>query len=68
VQARKGGVKEGHNSLGAESLRGRRKVQIMSRVLYSMHQLQKDLKFRTWGGAKLASCPGRYVTSMRPAM
>jgi len=60
VQARKGGVKEGHNSLGAESLRGRRKVQIMSRVLYSMQYIssRKTSSFEHGGAPNLLLAPG----------
>jgi len=56
----------GHNSPGAESLWGRRKVPTMLQALSSTaHLLPKDLKFEH-GGAKLISCPGRHLTSLRP--
>jgi len=50
---------------GAESMRGRRKISTMSHVLPSVHLLPKDLRF-DHGGAKLASCPGLHLTSLRP--
>jgi len=31
----------------------------------TVHLLPKDLILELWG-AKLASCPGRYLTSLRP--
>ena len=61
--------KRGHNSPGAERLRGggRQKVATMSQVLSSTaHLLPKHLKFEHWGGAKLVFCPGRHLTLLRP--
>ena len=56
----------GRNFPGAESLLGSRKVLTMSQVLSSTADLfSKDPRFEH-GGAKLASCPGRYLTSQRP--
>jgi len=56
----------GYNSPGAESLWWRRKVPTMLQALSSTaHLLPKDLKFEH-GGAKLSSCPGRHLTSLRP--
>jgi len=46
---------------------GRRKVATMSQVLSSIQYIcfQKDHRIEH-GGAKLASCPGRHLTSLRP--
>ena len=45
-----------------------RKVLTMSQVLFNtVHLLPKDLRFEN-GGAKLVSCPGRHLTSLRPCM
>jgi len=59
--------KGGHNYSGAKELWGRRmttggaeKSQQCQILL-----LQKDLRFEH-GGAKLASCPGRHLTSLHP--
>ena len=65
-QRRNEGEQGGRNSPGAESLRGRRKVLTMSKVLsLAAHLLPKDLRFEH-GGAKLVSCPGRHLTSLHP--
>ena len=44
---------------------GRRKVPTMLQLLSSIHLLPNDLRFEH-GDAKLASCPGRHLTSKRP--
>ena len=62
----------GHNYPGAESLWGRRITaegaenpnSITSAFFNTLHLLPKDLRFEH-GGAKLASCPGRHLTSLR---
>ena len=56
---------KGHNSPGAESLWGRRKVQQCHTKFSTVHLLLKDLRFEH-RGAKLVSCPGRHLTSLRP--
>jgi len=38
---------------------------ITSTVFSTVHMLPKDLRFEH-EGAKLASCPGRHLTSLRP--
>jgi len=52
---------------GAESLRERWKAPTMSPVPFfnTEHLLPKDLRFEH-EGAKLASCPGRHLASLRP--
>jgi len=40
---------------------------ITSTSFNTVHLLPKDLRFE-YGGAKLASCPGRHLTSIRPWM
>jgi len=58
---------------GAKSLRGRRMAaealenpnNVTSTFFNTIHLLPKDLGFEH-GGAKLASCPGRHLTSLRP--
>jgi len=57
----------GHNSPGAESLQGAPKSpnNVTSTFFNTVHLLQKDLMFEH-GGAKLVSCPGRHLTSLRP--
>jgi len=60
----------GHNSPGTDSLLcgGCRKVPTVSQVLPSIqYLLPKDLRFEH-GGAKLVSCPGRNLTSVRPCL
>ena len=58
------GGQGGHNSPGAESLRGAPKSpNSVTNTL--LHLLPKDLGF-VHGGARLASCPGRHLTSLRP--
>jgi len=64
--------KEEHNSPGAESLWGRRmtagdaeKSQHFHKYFNTVQLLPKDLRFEH-GGAKLVSCPGRHLTSLRP--
>jgi len=46
---------------------GRRKVPTISQAFFfnTVQFLPKDLEFEH-GGAKLASCPGRHLTSLRP--
>jgi len=68
----RGGTKGGggHNSLslwGVESLRGapKRPDIVASTFFNTVDLLPKDLRFEH-GGAKLASCPGRHLTSLRP--
>jgi len=57
----------GHNFPGAEWLRGRRKVPTMSQVLSSIQQIWfRKISGSNMGGTKLASCPGRHLTSLRP--
>jgi len=62
----------GHNSSGAESLRGRwmtaagaEKCQQCHKYFNTIHLVPKDLRFEH-GGAKLAFCPGPRLTSLRP--
>ena len=52
---------------GAQWLRRRRKVPTMSQVLFFSveHVLPKDPSFE-YGSTKLASCPARHLTSLRP--
>jgi len=58
---------------GAKSLWGRRMTaggaespnNVTSTFFNTVHFLPKDLRFEP-GGAKLASCPGRHLTSLRP--
>jgi len=52
---------------GAEWLRGAPKSpnDVTSTFFNTVHLLPKDLSFEH-GGAKLASCPGRHSTSLRP--
>jgi len=59
--------KGGHNSPAAESLRGVPKSpnNVTSIVFSTVQLLPKDLRLEH-GGAKLASCPGRHPTSLRP--
>jgi len=72
-QRRNEGGQGGRNSPGteslrraAESLRGRQKIPKMSQVLSStVHLLPKDIRFEHVD-AKLVSCPGRHLTSLRP--
>ena len=56
-----------HNSPGAESLRGVPKSSnnVTSAFFNTVRLLPKGLIFEH-GGAKLASCPGRHLTSLRP--
>jgi len=56
----------GHNSPGAESLREAPKSpeNVMSSFFNTVNLIAKELKFEH-GGTKLASCPGRHVTSLR---
>jgi len=58
----------GHNSPGPKSLPGRRKVQTMSEAFFfnAVNLLPKDLRFEH-GGVKIASCPGRNLTLLRPS-
>jgi len=64
-----GGVTRGHNCPGAESLRGAPKSpkNVTGTFFNTAHLLPKDLRFKH-GGAKLASCPGRHLTSVRIGM
>jgi len=70
----------GHNSSGAESLRGRRIIaggakwlrvapkspKIATCTFFNtVNLLPKDLRLEH-GGAKLASCPGRNLAMLRP--
>jgi len=57
----------GHNYPGAESLRGAPKSpnNVISTFFNTVHLLPKDLRFEH-GSTKLASCPGRHLTSLRP--
>jgi len=57
----------GHNSPGAESLRGLPKSSnnVASTFFNAADLLPKGLIFEH-GGAILASCPGRHLTSLRP--
>jgi len=66
-QGRNEGGQGGHNSPGAESLRGAPKSpkNVPSTFFNTVYLLPKDLWFEH-GGAKLASCPGRHLTSSRP--
>jgi len=52
---------------GLVSLRGTPKSpnNVTSTSFNTVHLLPKDLRFEH-GGAKLASCPGRHLTSLRP--
>jgi len=58
----------GHNFPGAESLRKATKSpnNVTSTFFSATHLLPKDLRFQH-GGAKLASCPGHHLTSLRAA-
>jgi len=63
---------KGYNSSDAESLRGRRMSaegakslkNVTSSFFNTVHLLPEHLKFEH-GGTKLASCPGRHLTSLR---
>jgi len=57
----------GHNSPGAESLRGAPKIlnNAKSTFLHTVHLPPKDLRFEH-GGAKLAFFPRCHLTSLRP--
>jgi len=55
----------GRNCPGAESLRGAPKSPNNVMCNFSIHLLPTDLRFEH-GGAKLASCPGRHLTTLRP--
>jgi len=55
----------GHNSPGAESLRGAKKSQCHEHFLQYNTFLPKDLSFKH-GGAKFVSCPRRYLISLSP--
>jgi len=66
MQRRNEGGKEGAILWAPNLCGGRRKVPTMSQVLSSTaHLLPKDARFEH-GGAKLVSCPGRHLTSLRP--
>jgi len=65
-QGRTEGWQGGHNSLGAESLRGRRKVPTMSQVLFHLqYSYFRETIFEHWA-VKLASCPERHLTLLSP--
>jgi len=61
------------HSGGAEILRGRRMIagapknpiNVTRTFFNTVHLLPEDVRFEN-GGAKLASCPGRHLTSLRP--
>ena len=57
----------GDNSPGAESLRRAPKSpnNVTSTFFNTVNLLPKNLRFEH-GDAKVASCPGRYLTSLRP--
>jgi len=69
------GEEGGHNPRGknfygaAESLREAPKIRniVTCTFFITVHLLPKNLKFEH-GGAKLASCPGRHLTSLRPCI
>jgi len=50
---------------GAELLRDAEKSQQCHKNFSAVHLLPKDLRFEI-RGAKLASCPGHHLTSLRP--
>ena len=54
------GVQGGDNSRASKSPNN-----VTSTFFNTVHLLPKDLRFEH-GGAKLASCPGRHLTSLRP--
>ena len=63
-QGRYEGVK-GHNSPGAESLRGAKSSNnVISTSFSTVHLLPTDLRFEH-RGVKLVSCPRRHLTSLR---
>jgi len=69
-QERNEGGQRRNNSPGSELRRitaGHRKVpqNVTSTFFSTVHLLPKDLRFEH-GGAKLASFPGRHLTSLRP--
>jgi len=54
------------NSPDAESLWGAESpINVTSTFFNTVNLLPKELSFEHWG-AKLASCPGRHLTSLRP--
>jgi len=57
----------GHNSQGAESLRGTPKSpkNVASTFFNAVHLLPKDLIFEN-GATRLGSLAGRHLTSLRP--
>ena len=58
----------GHNSPGVESLRGVKSANNFTRTFFNtVHLFSKDLRIEH-RGAKLASCPGRHLTSLRPGV
>jgi len=60
------GVGKGHNSSGAESLRGGKNHNNDQKHFFkTVYLLPKDRRFEH-RGAKLVSCPRRYLTSLRP--
>jgi len=58
-----------NNSPGAEWLRGspKRPNIVTSTFFKTVHLLPKNLRFEH-GGARLASCPGRHLASLRPCV
>jgi len=68
VQGRNQWGQGGHNSPGAKRLRGAGKSQQYHNTFFNtVNLLPKELRLEH-GGAKLASCPGRHLTSLRPCM
>ena len=69
TQGRNEGWKGGNISSGAESLQGAPKSpnNVTSTFFSTVHLLPKDLGLEH-GGAKLASCPRRHLTSLRPCL
>jgi len=60
---------EGTQCSGCQITRRRRKIQAMSQVLSSIQYINSQ-KTCGWnmGGAKVVSCPGRHLTSLRPCL
>ena len=62
----RGGGKRGASPRAPNGCGGRQKVPATSQVFFNtVNLLPKDLSFEH-GGTKLASCPGRHLTSLRP--
>jgi len=66
TQGRNDGGARGEQYPGAESLRGAPKSpnNVISTFFNTVNFIPKDLRFK-YGGAKLASCPGRRLTALR---